>query len=66
MSSQSSPQPPPPGVNVHWLNVLFYIYLHLTAAYGLGLVFTEAALATSLYGMTFFCLIYLFANFLEV
>jgi hypothetical protein len=50
MSSQSSPQPPPPGVNVHWLNVLFYIYLHLTAAYGLGLIFTEAALATSLFG----------------
>ncbi|XP_059475816.1 acyl-CoA Delta-9 desaturase [Neocloeon triangulifer] len=49
MSPQTSnPQPPPPGINVHWLNVLFYIYLHLAAAYGVGLIFTEAAICTTL------------------
>ncbi|XP_065341677.1 acyl-CoA Delta-9 desaturase [Cloeon dipterum] len=47
---QPSKPPQPPGVNVHWLNVLFYIYLHLAAAYGLILIFTEAKIATTLFG----------------
>lgn len=33
-----------------WINVLFYIYLHLAALYGIGLIFREAHWATTILG----------------
>lgn len=38
-----------PRLSNHWPSVLFQIYLHMSALYGLILVFTQASLMTTLF-----------------
>ncbi|XP_073992385.1 acyl-CoA Delta12-desaturase [Rhodnius prolixus] len=50
-----------PRLSNHWPSVLFQIYLHMSALYGLILVFTQASLMTTL-----FCILLVFLGTLGI
>ncbi|KAK9504997.1 hypothetical protein O3M35_009154 [Rhynocoris fuscipes] len=48
-TSDVTEERPAPRLSNHWPTVLFQIYLHMSALYGLFLVLTQASLLTTLY-----------------